>query len=151
MIANSTIKIRKVRPHIENKSPGDQSDSPKDSKKRTECASQITACRKRIGKCDGDETEADKANTYERIIDPEQLTDEWRERGEMRSHIDNSRHERTRTHQSEMQHASDLKQQGQVGYFHFSSGCADGLKHRQDNVPNKNWMKKPEGRTNGAN
>lgn len=77
-----------------------------------------------------------------RIIDPEQLTGEWRQRGEMRSHIDDSRHECARTHQSEMQHAGDLKQQGQAQCSHFFlSGCADGLEHRQDYIANKNRMK----------
>src|SRR5271170_6622875 len=75
MITKPPVKICQVRPHIENKSPGDQSDSPKNSEERTKCASQITARRERVGKRDGDETEAYKAKSDERIIHPKQLPD----------------------------------------------------------------------------
>ena len=46
------------------------------------------AGRERVGKDDRDEAEADEAEPDERVVDPEQLPDERRQRHEMPAHAD---------------------------------------------------------------
>src|ERR1700722_16651569 len=70
MITTTPVKICQVRPHIENKSPGDQSDSPKNSKEGAQCTGQIATCCKRIGKRHGDDAKTNKTKSNECIIDP---------------------------------------------------------------------------------
>ena len=49
-----------------------------------------------------------------------------------------------------MQNTGDLEEKSQSVGFHSSiSGCADGVKHRQDDVVDEGRMKEPESRAGG--
>jgi hypothetical protein len=57
--------------------------------------------------------QADEAQRDERVVHPEQLTDELRQRREMRAHADDAWHQQAGAHEPEVQDAGDPQQQRQ--------------------------------------